>query len=299
MSDDRRPPGLRRSWLFLPGAERERLERAAGLGADVLIQELEDFTPPSKRAEARAIAAGIQRGWNASPSLSAVRINPLETCGFDDLSAVMPGRPAIVMMSMVVSAEQVRSLDAAIAALERENGIPEGTTEIVPNIETAAGLVRTGDIVAASPRVSAALVATEDMVADLGGERTPEGRELDYVRSRFLVECVAAGVAAIDCPYTYGDLGRAEEDLRFARRLGYKAKSIVNPDQVALVNRLLTPSPAEVEEARAVVAGFEAARAQGLDRAEVGGLMVEVPTYKAARRLLDRHEELERFGKGG
>src|SRR5579864_2160807 len=45
----RRAPGLRRSWLFLPGAERAMLERAETLGADVLIQELEDFTPPERR----------------------------------------------------------------------------------------------------------------------------------------------------------------------------------------------------------------------------------------------------------
>jgi citrate lyase subunit beta / citryl-CoA lyase len=299
MPEEKRPPRNRRSWLFLPGAERERLERAADLGADVLIQELEDFTPPARRAEARAMSAGILRGWNASRSLSAVRINPLETCGLEDLAAAMRGAPAVVMMSMVASAGQVRSLDEAITALERENGLPQGSTEIVPNVETAAGLVRTGDIVAASPRVTAALVATEDMVADLGGERTPEGTELAYVRSRFLVECVAAGVLAIDCPYTYADPGRAEADTRFARRLGYKAKSIVDPGQVSLVNAVLTPSAEEAAQARRVVAAFEDARAQGLDRAEVDGLMVEVPTYRSARRLIERHDELRRFEEGG
>lgn len=299
MPPEKRPPPIRRSWLFLPGAERARLEAAADLGADVLIQELEDFTPPARRAEARALCDGILRGWNAARPLSAVRINPLETCGLDDLAAAMRGVPAIVMMSMVVSAGQVRALDEAISVLERENGIPAGSTEIVPNIETAAGLVRTGDIVAASSRVTGALVATEDMVADLGGERTPGGEELAYVRSRFLVECVAAGVLAIDCPYTYADSARAEADARFARRLGYKAKSIVDPGQVGLVNRVLTPSAEEAAQARVIVAAFEAARAGGLDRAEVDGLMVEVPTYRSARRLIERHDELRRFEEGG
>jgi citrate lyase subunit beta/citryl-CoA lyase len=57
---------------------------------------------------------------------------------------------------------------------------------------------------------------------------------------------------------------------------------------VALVNRLLTPSAAEVAKARRMVAGFEAARVRGEDRAEVDGLFVEVPTYLAAQRLLKR-----------
>jgi citrate lyase subunit beta/citryl-CoA lyase len=289
---ERRAPRNRRSWLFLPGAERMALEGAVGLRADALIQELEDFTPPERRHQARALAPEILDGWRRAGVLAAVRINPLETCGHEDLGAIMQGRPDIVMMSKVASPEQVRRLDEAVCALEAQVGIPAGSTEIVPNIETAAGLVRTGEIVAASRRVTAALVAAEDMVADLGAERTPEGSELAYARSRFLVECVAAGVVAIDCPYTYSGLAGAEADLIVARRLGYKAKSIVNTDQVVLVNRILTPSAEEIARARAVIAAFDAARAQGRDRVEVEGLMVEVPTYLAAKRLLARADEL-------
>jgi citrate lyase subunit beta/citryl-CoA lyase len=292
----RRPVDTRRSWLFLPGAEYEILETAPGSGADVLIQELEDFTPPERRPEARAMSSRILHAWNASPSMSAVRVNPLESGGLDDLEAVMPGQPDIVMMAMVTSADQVRALDAEMGRLERQVGIAKGATEIVPNIETAKGLTRIADIAAASPRVSALLLAAEDMAADLGAERTPEGVELAYVRSRFLVECVAVGVLAIDCPYTYSDPSHLEEDTRFARRLGYKAKSIVNVEQVATVNSLIAPSHLEVEQAREIVKAFEAGRAKGLDRVEVRGLMVEVPTYKSARRLIARYDELVEYG---
>jgi citrate lyase subunit beta/citryl-CoA lyase len=279
--------------LFVPGAERQPLTDAPALGADVLIQELEDSVPPQRRVEARELCQDILMAWNAAGVLSAVRINPLEGGGTDDLAAAMRGRPAVVLMSKVASPEQVRRLDHAIAALEQELGIPAGATEIVPNIETAAGLVRTAEIVRASPRVTAALVAAEDMAADLGAERTPACTELAYARSRFLVECVAAGIVAIDCPYTFTDLAQAEIDTRYARALGYKAKSVVNPDQVALVNRILTPSLEEVRHASRIVEAFEAARAKGRDRAEVDGLMVEVPTFLAAKRLLARAAELQ------
>ena len=296
MHPRRRAPHNRRSWLFLPGAERQQLTDAPALGADVLIQELEDSVPPQRRVEARGLCQDILMAWNAAGVLSAVRINPLEGDGAHDLAAAMRGPPAVVLMSKVASPDQVRRLDQAIAALEDEFGIPAGATEIVPNIETAAGLVRTGEIVGASPRITSALVAAEDMAADLGAERTPACTELAYVRSRFLVECVAAGVVAIDCPYTYTDLAQAEIDTRYARALGYKAKSVVNPDQVALVNRIFTPCPEEVRHARRIVEAFEAARAQGRDRAEVDALMVEVPTYLAAKRLLTRAAELAKDG---
>lgn len=288
MTKTRRPAEFRRSWVFLPGSERDVLHSAACSGADVLIQELEDFTPPHRRPEARALSPALLAYWHTMPVTVAVRINPLATGGLDDLAAVMPGKPEVVMMAMVTRPDQIVRLDAEIAGWEARLGLAPGSTEIVPNIETAAGLVATGAICAASPRVTAALVAAEDMANDLGAERTPDCRELSYVRQRFLIECVAAGVVAIDCPYTFRDLEAAEQDLIFARGLGYKAKSIANMDQIPLVNRLLTPSPAELARARAVVEAFEEARARGEDRAFAGGLMVEVPTYRAARRLIAR-----------
>lgn len=296
MAAVRRPPALRRSWLFVAGADGTRLEAAGALGADVLIQELEDFTPPGLRPVARTLAPAVFSRWRAAGALAAVRINPFETCGRDDLAGVMAGAPDIVMMSKVARPEQVAALDQAIGEHERAFGLPAGSTEIVPNIETAAGLVRAGAILAASPRVTAALLASEDMAADLGAERSPEGGELAYARARFLVECVAAGVVAIDCPFTYSGLAAAQADLVWARRRGFRAKSVVAFDQVGLVNRLLTPDAGEVADARRLVAAFEAARLAGRT-CDIDGHLVEVPTVNAARRLIERAEAFAALGR--
>jgi citrate lyase subunit beta/citryl-CoA lyase len=267
----------RRTWLFVPGADEKAHAAAAKSGADVLIQELEDFTPPELRPRARALAPALYAKWRAAGALVAVRVNPLESCGRDDLAAVLAGQPDIVLMSKVATPEQVRALAA----------ITGDAPELVPNIESAAGLMRTFDIVRASPRVTAALVASEDMVADLGTVRTRDGNELDYVRARFLVECRAAGVEAIDCPYTFSDTRGAAADARRAKRLGYRAKSLVAPTHAAAINRVFTPQPAEIARARRIVAAFEKARAAGRERASVDGALIEVPIYTAAKRLLD------------
>ncbi len=288
----RRPPHLRRSWLFLPGAERAVLETAPTSEADVLIQELEDFTPPERRPEARTLAATLYDRWRAAGAIAAVRINPLETEGRLDLEAVMRGRPDVVLMSKVSEPGQVVALAEAVARCERAFGIPDGATEIVPNIESARGIIRTYAIATAHPRVSAVAGSTEDMVADLNAVRGRDGQELAYVRQRMLVECVAAKVPAIDCPYTFADAEGCEADARWARRLGYLAKSAVAPDHAAILNRVLTPSAEEIASARRIVAAFEAARAQGRDRVEVDGLLVEMPIYQNARRVLDRARAL-------
>ena len=156
----------------------------------------------------------------------------------------------------------------------------------MPNIESARGLVRIQEIARASKRITALLVASEDMVADLGTVRSRGGEELAYVRSRFLVECRAAGIEAIDCPYTFSDVKGAVADARYAKRLGYRMKSLVDPAHAKAINAVFTPSAAELAKAKRIVAAFDKARAAGRERAKVDGALIEVPIYAAAKRLL-------------
>lgn len=231
--------------------------------------------------------------------MAAVRINPLEQDGMDDLASVMRGAPDIVALPKVAEPQHVLRLEAAVTRFERDYGIPAGSTALLPNIEFASGLVQTMAIAKASKRTTACLLAAEDLAADLGAERGQDGIELAYCRQRFLVECVAAGVVAVDCPYTWSDLEGLTRDARWAARLGYVAKSLVDPVHAAVINGVLAPNENEMRRARAIVTAFEAARAAGQARVEVEGSLVEVPTYQTAKRLLARGEAMQRFERGG
>ncbi len=291
-----RPIDARRSWLFVPGADRSAAERAAESGADVIMQELEDFTTPQRRPEARRLCAEFFQMWRVSGALAAIRINPLTgpsaAEGRADLAAAMAARPDIVLMPKVTRPEEVRSLARAVARHEFELGIPLGSTELVPNVEGAAGLARTRAIATADPRVTACLVASEDMAADLGAERAPDGQELAWVRAAFHADCTAVGVLSIDCPYTWSDIDGCAAETRAARRLGYGAKSAVLADHVAAINQILTPAPEEVAEARRIVEAFDLARKDGLGRVELDGYVLELPAILQARRVLERAESL-------
>ena len=245
-------------------------------GADVLIQELEDFTPPERRPAARARALSLYDAWRRAGKLAAVRVNPLETCGREDLAAVLKGRPDVVLMSKVASPDQVRALEQATG----------GAFDLVPNVETAAGLLKAFHVGKASGKVVAMLVASEDMVADLGTSRSRGGEELAYVRQRFLVECRAAGVEAIDAPYTFSDRKGAVADAQWAKRMGYRMKSLVTPLHASALNDVFSVSGKERDHAERIVRAFEKARKAGGDRAKVDGKLVEVPIYAAAKRLL-------------
>lgn len=295
---ERRPVELRRSWLFVAGAERDDLTAAPESGADVAIQELEDFTPADRLDEARGLCAGILAEWRARGVVATVRINPLYACGDADLEAAMAGRPDAVLLPKADTPDQIAELDARIGELERRFGILPGSTEIVPNVEFALGLVNAFAICRASPRVTAALVAAEDMAADLGAERSMDLSELDHVRARFHVECRAAGVLSIDMPYTWTDPDGARRHALGARRLGYRAKSAVDPAHVAVINRVFTPAPEEVERCRRIVEAFEAARVRGDARVEVDGIQVEVPIWRNAVAVLERAEALAAYSGG-
>jgi len=284
--------GALRSWLFVEGGNDEALRLAPASGADVLIQELEDFTPPARRPHARAISARTMARWKAAGVVAAVRVNPLEGDGLDDLEAIMGGAPDLILLPKVDDAERIRALDDAVTNLEQRSRLAPGSTRLVPNVELARGLLNTFSICRASPRVIACLVASEDMVADLGAERSPGGSELEYVRARFHLECVAAGVMSIDRPYTWTDSAGVEAECQAARGLGYRAKSAVRAEHASIINRVLTPSLAEVAAARRLVVAFESAQAAGQARVELDGSLVEVPIYLNARRLLARAAQL-------
>ena len=131
---------------------------------------------------------------------------------------------------------------------------------------------------AGEPRVTALLVASEDMVADLGTERSRGGEELAYVRARFLVECRAAGVEAIDCPYTFSDVKGAAADAQYAKRLGYRMKSLVDPSHAEPLNKVFTPD----------------LRARGEDRRRVREGARAGQGARQRRRRADRGADLRR-----
>lgn len=285
-------PDLRRTWLFGPGADARSHAALAASGADVLIMDLEDFTPPALRAQARAAAVDVLQAWRAAGPLVCVRINALDGEGPLDLAAVMPARPDIVAYPMAASGDQMRQLDALLAGHERSLGQAPGQTEILPVCETALGVVNVREIAAGSPRIRAALLGAEDLANDLCAERGPDAVELDHARRRFLLETRAAGIEPVDAPYTYGDVDGALREAAYARRLGYRCKSLVRPEHASALNDAFTPTAASVARARALVDAFESARARGEDRALFDGQWVEAPTCRNARRLIERARRL-------
>ena len=184
---DRRHP-LLRTWLFGPGADAVAHEAMSASGADVLILDLEDFTPPPRRDEARALTAGVFARWRTAGARACARINSLHEDGPLDLARVVPANPDFVAYPKAATASDMRELDRAITAAEERVGLVPGSIGILPVCETALGVVNVREIAAASPRIRYALLGAEDLAADLMAERSRDAVELDYARRRFVFE---------------------------------------------------------------------------------------------------------------
>src|SRR5262249_44909498 len=263
---------------------------------DVLIQDLEDFTPQQSKQAAREMSADLFTRARASGIIPAVRVNLLSGLGMIDLAAVVPARPDIILLPKAESAQQIAALTQEIERIKATKGRGR-KIKFVPTAETALGVVNLKEIVQASSRVKSCVLGAEDLAADLMAVRTPQADELAYARSRFLLECRALGVEPIDPPYTYSDADGCERESHRSRQLAYRGNSPPTPPHINIIHRVFTPSPEEIDAARRLVAAFESARAKGQDRALVDGLWIEPPAYLNAQRVLERARRLDAINR--
>lgn len=282
LADDR----MLNTWLFVTATDDAEIEAAAQSGADVVIVDLEDFTPPQLRAKGRDALSETLSIISAAGPATSVRINPTGTADHKpDLIAAIAAGTEIISLPKTTSASELHALSDAVVS-QTPDGQPHAA--LLPCIETAEGLVNTYQILKESPPLIGCLVASEDMTASLGAPRDRSGRAIKYARERFLLECRAAGVEPVDCPYTWSDHDGLVAETEDAKALGYHWKSAARADQISVIREILEPSADEIASAQKLVDAFEVAQAAGQDRVEVDGRIVEQPSYLNAKSLLAR-----------
>jgi (S)-citramalyl-CoA lyase len=264
-----------RSWLFTPGARPERFGKAAEVGADVLIIDLEDAVAPADKPMARATALEFLGRRPEGRVAYALRINGLDTAaGIADLNALLEASvaPDYLVLPKTESPDHIRILDRLLSAAAP-------ATQIVGLIETARGLAAADAIAAASGRLYGLLFGAADMAADLGAETAWE--PLAYARSRVVAACARSAIVAIDSPFfDVRDAGGLEQETRRAAGLGFAAKAAIHPGQVALINAAFAPSVAEVAQAHRILVENE--KGVGV----VNGQMIDEAVARKARRIL-------------
>ena len=266
---------MRRSMLFIPGNTPNLLINSPYLGADAVIYDLEDAVSPAEKDSARILVRNTLRSVDLGGRETIVRINAIDTEYWKkDIDAVAPQRPSILMVPKSSRAEDIQAVDDYVTRVEERLGAPQHAIRLMPLIETALGVENAFSIAAASPRVAALFLGAEDLTADLRCQRTKEGREIEYARTRLVVAARAANVDVYDTPFT--DVNDDEgiwEDARVAKSLGFTGK-------------------AEVDYAYEVMDAIRAAREQGKGAIALRGKMIDAPIVARAQQTIDMAREI-------
>jgi citrate lyase subunit beta / citryl-CoA lyase len=292
------PGRLRRSRLYLPGNEPKFMLNAGLHGPDAVILDLEDSVHPDAKASARLLVRNALRRVDFHGAERMVRINQLPL-GLEDLGAVVPQRPDLILIPKVERAEQVVAVAERIEAILRGqgNGAPppsDGRPAIwlMPILESALGIENAFEIARAASTVVALTIGLEDYTADLGVAKTRDGTETLWARQRLVNAARAAGVQAIDS--VYGDV-QDEAGLlawgRASRSMGFVGMGCVHPRQVRVIHEAFAPSAEEIDRALRIVAAFRDAEARGLGVVSLGSKMIDPPVVLRARRLVERARE--------
>lgn len=282
---------LIRTALFVPGNRPDRIEKAFGTGADVIIIDLEDAVPLAEKESSRSNVR--EKVAQFADRMILVRTNAL---GSDfikgDLDeAIVEGVNGIILPK-VERADDITKINTLLIEVEKNRALPKGSIRVFPLIESAAAVQHIYDIVSTKTkpnRIYTVMFGAADYTLDMGIEMTMEGNELFYARSRIAIACRAAGIALpVDTPFMI-DLKNTEaliSDARRAKELGFQGKLVIHPNQVEPCNRIFFPLPEEIKKAEKIVKAFEEAEAEGMAAIQLEGKFIDYPVVKRSKDIL-------------
>jgi citrate lyase subunit beta/citryl-CoA lyase len=279
----------RRSVHFVPGGNDRFFEKGLAGDADTLVLDLEDSVVPDQKSGARRAVAGWLGDDHGGRHELMVRINALDTEWWrDDVAAVVGAGARSLMVPKVSTADELDLLAALVDEVD-----PTGDVTFFPVATETARAVFAVPQLAGHARVDGVCWGAEDLSAELGaGAARVGGRLLDVfvtVRSLCLLGARAGGVGAVDAVWTdLDDLDGLRREAADAAAMGFDGKITIHPSQIEIVNEAFTPSAADVDAARELLAAFAEQAAAGRRSFRFRGAMVDAPHLARAERLLAR-----------
>ena len=285
---------MRRSMLFLPGNNPNMLINGNCLGADAVIFDLEDAVAPAEKDAARILVRNTMRYMDFAGCGRIVRINSIDTPYWrKDLDQILPYKPDLILLPKSGSAADVLAADEYMTQLEEKLGFQPNTVGLMPLIETAMGVENSFAIATATKRIKALFLGAEDLTADLRCKRTKEGREIEYARTRLVVAARAAGIDVFDTPFTdVNDDEGIVVDAELAKALGFSGKASISPRHVEVINRVFSPTMAEIDYAYEVIEAIRIAKEQGKGAIALRGKMIDAPIVARAERTISMAVEM-------
>ncbi len=276
---------LRRSRLYLPGNEPKFFVNAGLHAPDGIILDLEDSVAPTEKDAAQLLVRNALRSVDFYNAERMVRINQLPK-GLDDLKYIIPHNVNVILVPKCESAEQIHQLEKEVEKLKKQFKV-KSDIFFMPIIESALGVIKAYEIASASKNICALAIGLEDYTADIGTQRTNEGRESIFARQMLVNAAKAAGIQAIDTVFSdVSDMEALRQSVIEAKSLGFEGKGCIHPRQIQVVHEAFAPTTDEIEKAKKIVLAFEEAEKKGLGVVSLGSKMIDPPVVKRALRTL-------------
>ncbi len=283
---------LRRSLLFVPGAEPRKLEKAREAGADTVLLDLEDAVAPERKAEARANVVAALRAGIFGATEAAVRVNAPGTPYFEaDVEAVIGAGGRTILLPKSEDVAQLTAVTEALGRLERGRGATAGApTRLLLLVETPAGIANALALGRCTPRVEALCFGHADFSLSMGLAEADASRGIIYhARCTLVIAAKACAVAPFDCVHVaVKDAQAFREDAELGLRLGFEGKLCIHPQQVQIANAVYTPTKGQIDYAVRVVEGYERAQAEGRGVFTLDGKMIDAPLVAVQQRVIER-----------
>ena len=275
----------RRSVLYVPAANARALEKSAALPADAVIFDLEDSVAPEAKLAARDALKAHPLWQTSAAQWRAVRVNGLDTpWGRADMAAFADSPADALLVPKLEAVAELKTLAAAA------HGKPLWAMVETPRaVVQAAALAHAGR----AAQLTCFVLGSNDLARAMGFDMRAPASPLAHIAAQVLLAAKAHGLEMLDG--VHNDIADEEgfaAACAAAAAMGMDGKTLIHPSQIAPANAAFAPSQEALEEARAVVAAFEAPEARGKGVLKLHGKMVERLHYDMAQRLLARHKEI-------
>ncbi len=287
---------IHRSMLILPVNNPKFVAKAHARGADAIVLDLEDAVPPSEKIEARKLLKDAIRAVGAGGADVFVRVNNEDQLIEGDVEAALEPRIHGIFVPKIDSGDQVRRVERLIADKEQARNMAAGAISVSLHVESPRGILHLEEIAAAGTRTESMSMGVDDYCREMGVEASEEGEEVLYPLSKVAVVCAAHGIqplGVVGSVAAFKDLTSFERAALRSKKLGFKGAYCIHPDQVQILNRVFSPTPAEIAHARKIVAAFEEGLRSGKAAVSLDNRMIDTPIYKQALRCLQLAKDIE------
>lgn len=286
----------RRSRLYLPGNTPKLMINAGLHKPDGIILDLEDSVAPAKKDEAKLLVRNALRQVNFYGAERMVRINQIPK-GLDDLDYVIPHNVNLILIPKCETGKQIKQVEEKISKISNEKNI-SCPIYLMPIIESALGVINAYEIASASENVVSLAIGLEDYTADLGTQRTKEGRETFFARCQIVNAACAAGIQPIDSVFSdVSDMEALKNVVLESKSLGFDGMGCIHPRQIKVIHENFAPNDKEIEKAKKIVTAFYKAIEKGLGVVSLGSKMIDPPVVKRAQRTIEMAVEVGKLSK--